>query len=115
MVPSDEMRQEMAKTNKLTKAELVSALHEKLAGEATKAGIQAFLDALSDVVQANVKAGLLVEVPGVVKVKASDKPAQPAKQKKNPFTGQMMTVAAKPASKKVKVSPSKSLKDAIGG
>lgn len=51
-------------------------------------------------------------VPGLVKLKLKDTPATPAGERMNPFTKQMANVAAKPASKKVKVSPLAALKKA---
>ncbi len=101
-------------SQKLTKANLLVALQEEIGESApSRATLETILDALAAVAHKNVKAGLVVEVPGIVRIKSLDKPAQPAKQKKNPFTGEMMTVAAKPAFKKVKVAPSKALKTAI--
>ncbi len=52
-------------------------------------------------------------LPGLIKLRAVDKPAQPARPGINPFTKQPITVAAKPASRKVRATPMKALKDAI--
>jgi len=49
-------------------------------------------------------------MPGLMKLKVVKKPATKAREGVNPFTGEKMTFKAKPASKKVRVLPLKSLK-----
>lgn len=49
-------------------------------------------------------------MPGLLKMKVVKKPATKARQGTNPFTGEQMMFKAKPASKKVRVMPLKSLK-----
>jgi hypothetical protein len=50
-------------------------------------------------------------VHGMMKVMVINKPATKAYEKPNPFKpGEMMTVKAKPASRKIKIRPMKSLK-----
>ncbi len=49
-------------------------------------------------------------VPGLMKVKAVYKPPTPAREGKNPFTGEMQMFKAKPASTSIKIRPLKSLK-----
>lgn len=51
-------------------------------------------------------------LPGLMKVMAVKVPAKPKRTGKDPFTGEMRTFAAKPASVKVKVRALKKLKDA---
>jgi nucleoid DNA-binding protein len=50
-------------------------------------------------------------VPGMLKLTLKDKPATPARPGKNPFTGETITIKAKPASKVVKASILKVFKD----
>ncbi|GJQ30926.1 MAG: hypothetical protein HBSAPP03_28100 [Phycisphaerae bacterium] len=52
-------------------------------------------------------------VPGLLKVQSVLKPAQPAREGKNPFTGEMQMFKAKPARTVVKVRPLKALKSAV--
>ena len=54
-------------------------------------------------------------LPGLVKIEKKKVPAKPAKKGvPNPFKpGELMDVAAKPASTKIKVRPLKSLKDLV--
>ena len=49
-------------------------------------------------------------VPGLMKVVAQYKPPTPERQGKNPFTGEMQTFKAKPASTKIRIRPLKQLK-----
>lgn len=49
-------------------------------------------------------------VPGLMKVQAIYKPPTPERQGKDPFTGEMRTFKAKPASTKIKIRPLKQLK-----
>jgi len=52
-------------------------------------------------------------VPGLLKMRVVKKPARKARKGVNPFTGEEMMFKAKPASKVVKVSPLKGLKDMV--
>ena len=49
-------------------------------------------------------------LPGLLKIKVVRKPATKARKMMSPFTGQEITVAAKPASRAVKVQPLSGLK-----
>jgi len=52
-------------------------------------------------------------VPGLLKMRVVKKPATKARKGTNPFTGEEMMFKAKPASKIVKVSALKGLKDMV--
>jgi nucleoid DNA-binding protein len=52
-------------------------------------------------------------LPGLMKMRVVKKPARKARKGVNPFTGEEMMFKAKPASKVVKVSPLKGLKDMV--
>lgn len=52
-------------------------------------------------------------VPGLMKVTAKFKPAVPARQGKNPFTGQMQMFKAKPASTSLKIRALRQLKQMV--
>ncbi|PKN36209.1 MAG: hypothetical protein CVU63_17405, partial [Deltaproteobacteria bacterium HGW-Deltaproteobacteria-20] len=51
--------------------------------------------------------------PGLVKLKTVKKPATKDRQGINPFTKQPMTIKGKPASKKVRATAVKALKDMV--
>ena len=52
-------------------------------------------------------------IPGLLKLKAVKKPATKDRPGINPFTKQPITIKGKPASKKIRASALKSLKDLI--
>ncbi len=99
----------------LTKSQVLTALTEATGLE--KQQVIAVLDALA----AEIKASLAEDGPGsfalagLMKIQKKEVPARPAKTGvPNPFKpGELMDVAAKPASKKVTVRPLKSLKDMV--
>ena len=52
-------------------------------------------------------------VPGLMKVTAQYKPPSPERPGKNPFTGEMITIKAKPASTKIRIRALKQLKQMV--
>jgi nucleoid DNA-binding protein len=52
-------------------------------------------------------------IPGLVKLRVVKKPATKAREGVNPFTGEKMMFKAKPASRKVRALPLKSLKSMV--
>lgn len=97
----------------LTKAQLITILAEKQG--LPKTTVTAILDTLSETAQAQLakKGPGVFVLPGVVKLRAVDKAATKEREGINPFTKQKITIAAKPASRKVKAAPAKALKDAV--
>jgi nucleoid DNA-binding protein len=102
----------MAK-KRMTKSEFVGAIAKKSGLE--KKQVTVALIALNEVVYKELSKGGAGEVvlPGLIKLVTVKKPAVPAREGINPFTGQPAVFKAKPASKVVKARPVKQLKDAI--
>lgn len=100
--------------NKLTKAQITAALAES-AGVDKKA-VSSVLDALNALVakQLGPEGPGEITIPGLVKLKAKETPATADRQGVNPFTKEPMLIKGKPASRKVRVSPVKQLKDSVG-
>jgi nucleoid DNA-binding protein len=100
---------------KFTKTQLVNELVEKT--ELSKKEVASVLDELGDIIERHVKKRAVGEftLPGLLKIKTVKKPAAKARKNvPNPFKpGELMDVAAKPASTKVKVLPLKKLKDMV--
>src|SRR6201991_5337203 len=67
-------------------------------------------DSLGGSIKKSLRSNGLFTVPGLMKLKVVKKPATKAREGVNPFTGEKMTFKAKPASKKDRVLPLKSLK-----
>ena len=95
-----------------SKSEILAALAEET--NLGKKDVAAVLDALAKEIQKAVsaKGPGVFQIPGLVKIMRKSVPAKPARKGvPNPFKpGELMDVAAKPASKKVKVLPLKNLK-----
>ena len=83
----------------------------------TRKEVAAVLDALGNVIERHIHKGAVGQFtfPGLLKVKAVQKPAQKARKGvPNPFKpGETMDVPAKPASVRVRVLPLKKLKDMV--
>ena len=77
--------------------------------------VASVFDSLSGVIKKSLRGNGLFTMPGLMKLKVVKKPATKAREGVNPFTGEKMTFKAKPASKKVRVLPLKSLKAMVNG
>lgn len=101
--------------DKYTKTQLLNELVAKT--ELSKTDVASVLDELGDIIERHVKKRAVGEftLPGLLKIKTVKKPAQKARKNvPNPFKpGELMDVAAKPASTKVKIMPLKKLKDMV--
>jgi DNA-binding protein HU-beta len=72
--------------------------------------VASVFDSLGGVIKKSLRGNGLFTMPGLMKLKVVKKPATKSREGVNPFTGEKMTFKAKPASKKVRVLPLKSLK-----
>ena len=81
----------------------------------TKKQVASVFEELGDIIERHIKKRAVGQftLPGLLKIKTVKKPAQKAKKGvPNPFKpGELMDVAAKPASVRVKVTPLKKVKD----
>jgi nucleoid DNA-binding protein len=99
----------------LTKTEIFTAIAQET--ELTKKQVSAVFESLAGQIKkqlSNRGAGVFA-IPGLVKIEKKKVPARPARKGvPNPFKpGELMDVAARPASVKVKVRPLKNLKDMV--
>lgn len=90
----------------MTKAELIQKVHAK-SGLATKVQTEAALDALVDILTESVQKGEAVSLTGFGSFKVVNRAARKGR---NPRTGKEIAIKA---SKAVKFTPSKSLKDSV--
>jgi DNA-binding protein HU-beta len=93
--------------NQMTKAQLVAAIAEATGSDKKSAG--AALDALTAIITKEVAGGGAVTLPGVGKIYCRERPAR---QVRNPSTGEMIQ---KDADKVVKITVAKALKDSVNG
>lgn len=101
--------------SKYTKSAILAELADNT--ELSKKQVTSVLNELSDLIQRHVKKGSAGEftLPGLLKIKTVKKPARKARKGvPNPFRpGEVMDIAAKPASTKIKVLPLKGLKEFV--
>lgn len=101
--------------DKYTKSAILAELAETT--DLSKKQVSSVLDELSSLIERHVKKGGAGEftLPGLLKIKTVKKPSRPARKGvPNPFRpGELMDVAAKPASTKIKVLPLKGLKEFV--
>ncbi len=96
-----------------SKREIAQTIAE-ITGLAKKQAAAA-IDSLTHIIGAHIsKKGPGVFIfPGIAKFYVAHKPATKKREGKNPFTGEQMTFAAKPARNVVRIRPLKKLKDAV--
>ncbi|CAM3579054.1 HU family DNA-binding protein [Parendozoicomonas haliclonae] len=98
---------------KYSKTQILNEIAENT--ELSRKDVSNVLDELTDLIERHIKKRGCGEfiIPGLLKIVTKKKPAQKAKKNvPNPFRpGELMDVAAKPASIQVKVRPLKKLKD----
>ena len=91
-----------------TKSEVMTQIAKDTSLSRKQVG--AVFESLNGVIRKSLRGNGLFTMPGLMKLKVVKKPATKAREGVNPFTGEKMMFKAKPASKKVRVMPLKSLK-----
>ncbi|MEZ4296640.1 MAG: HU family DNA-binding protein [Polyangiaceae bacterium] len=101
----------MAASNKLTKAQFIAALAESAGLD--KKSAASVLESILEIVKKQLGDGGPGEVtiPGLVKLKAKSTPATQDREGINPFTKEKTIIKGKPASKKIRASAVKPLKE----
>jgi len=102
-----------APTKPMTKSEIVSGIAN--ATGLTKKQVSSVFEAMADQIKKSLgsRGPGVYAVPGLMKLVIVRKPATPARQGINPFTGQETMFKAKPARNVVKIRPLKNLKDMV--
>ena len=91
-----------------TKSEIVATICKD--AELSRKQVAAVFESLNGIIKKSLRSHGVFTLPGLLKMKVVKKPATKARQGINPFTKEKMMFKAKPASKKVRVLPLKSLK-----
>jgi DNA-binding protein HU-beta len=94
-----------------TKSEILNSVSKDTGLSRKQVG--SVFDSLTGVIKKSLRGNGLFTLPALLKMKVVKKPATKAREGINPFTGQKMMFKAKPASKKVRVMPLKSLKGMV--
>ena len=97
----------------MTKNEILSTIAEQL--EFRKTDVAAVVESLVDLIHSHIgkKGPGVFTMPGLLKIEVVKKAATKARKGVNPFNGEEMVIAAKPASRKVKIKALKQLKDLV--
>lgn len=95
----------------LTKSQVIAEIATKVG--LTKTQVSGFFDALTSLVESELKTGHPIVIPGLVKITLVNKAATAARPGRNPSTGETITIKAKPARKVVKVRVLKQLKEVV--
>ena len=111
--PNDIINMRKTYQTPLTKAQIINTIADSTG--LSRKDVTSVLNGLGNLIQAHVKPRScgLFKLPGLFKISVVKKPASKARKGvPNPFRpGETMDIAAKPASRKVKILPLKSLKD----
>lgn len=91
-----------------TKSEILSHIAKE--AKLSRKEVSAVFDSLNGVIRRSLRSHSQFTLPGLLKLKVVKKPATKEREGLNPFTGEKMVFKAKPASKKVRALPLKSLK-----
>lgn len=109
------MAKAAAKKKAMSKTEIVSAISEET--DLTKADVRAVMESLQHQIERSLgrRGPGMFTIPGLIKIEKRRVPARKARKNvPNPFKpGEMMDIAAKPASTKIKVRALKNLKDMV--
>ena len=98
---------------KMTKSQVIGALSEKTG--ISKKDVSGIFVNLSELIKRELgkKGPGEFVVPDLLKLKVRNIPAKPKRKGINPFTGQEVTFPAKPASRKIRATALKKLKDMV--
>jgi len=104
----------MAGSSKMTKTQFIAAISE--GARLDKKQVSAVFDALASLIKEQLGPSGPGEltIPGLIKLKAKSTPALPERETIHPFTKAKRIQPAKPASRKVRATPIKALKDLVG-
>lgn len=95
----------------MTKAQLAAAIAKD--NDITKAQASRIIDDFAAYTLGALQSGDKVSIAGFGTFSVRRKPATKARKGTNPFTGEPMTIKAKPASRVAKWRPAKAFKDAL--
>ena len=103
-----------AVTTKMTKTGILNELAERT--QLTRKQVGAVLDELESLISRHISKRGVGEfaLPGLLKVRAVKRPATKKREGRNPATGEVIMIPAKPASIRVRVTALKRLKGMVG-
>jgi len=96
---------------RMTKSEMFAKIAE--ATGLSRRNVSAVFDAFAERAGKQVSSGHEVMLHGLLKIRVVKRAATKAREGRNPFTGEKMHIKAKPASKRVRVTALKGLREAV--
>ena len=100
-----------SKEKGMTKAQMVAELASK--NDLSKSQVSDIFVSMLQLIESELKANRPTMIPGLVKIEVRRKEATKARPGVNPFTGEKITIKAKPAKNVVKVKALKGLKELV--
>ena len=97
----------------LTKSQIIQAIADAHKDKLARKDVARVLESLATTGYKELKKNGLFVLPGFAKFVVVKKPATKERQGINPFTKEPITIPAKPASKKVRATALKALKDLV--
>ena len=94
-----------------TKSEILATISRDT--ELSRKQVSSVFDSLTGIIRKSLRSHGIVTLPGLLKLKVVKRPATKAREGVNPFTKEKMMFKAKPATKKVRALPLKSLKGMV--
>jgi len=94
-----------------TKSEIMAQICKDT--DLSRKQVAAVFESLNGVIKKSLRGSGVFTLPGLLKMKVIKKPATKEREGINPFTKEKVTFKAKPASRKVRVLPLKSLKTLV--
>jgi nucleoid DNA-binding protein len=106
-------KQAPAVTTKMTKTGILNELAERTS--LSRKQVDSVLGELESLIERHIKKRGVGEftLPGLLKVRAVKRPATKKRVGRNPATGEEITIPAKPATTRVRVTPLKRLKEMV--
>lgn len=96
----------------MNRRELINEITERIP-DRSRREVSDVITVFEDLITDALCDGDPVNLSGFVKFSRKDTPAKPAREGRNPATGETMMLKPKPASVAVKVTPLKALKDTV--
>ena len=97
----------------LTKSQIIQTITEAHKEKLARKDVAGVLESLATVGHKELKKNGIFVLPGFAKFVVVKKPATKERKGINPFTKEPITIPAKPASKKVRATALKNLKDLV--
>ena len=94
-----------------TKSEVMAQICKD--ADLSRKQVTAVFESLNGIIKKSLRGAGMFTLPGLLKMKVVKRPATKARQGINPFTKEPMTIPAKPATKKIRATPLKALKDLV--